>query len=173
MLYTNAVDLKDGEIKSGIDVTTFESLINVPMTTYLTEGGLSVEVAYALRDRQGRMFKSRDGLEFNYVLLKNLIIKYQGETELVNDYFNVMGTMRDDFMKRYPYLDIAETYLQPVSIFRNEDRLVYVFEIFIQGDEVTKFLEQDKENKVVDRRDLSPDIQSILDTLKFKFIREE
>ena len=60
-----------------------------------------------------------------------------------------------------------------MSIFRNEDRLVYVFEIFIQGDEVTKFLEQDKENTVVDRRDLSPDIQSILDTLKFKFIREE
>ena len=91
----------------------------------------------------------------------------------MNDYFNVMGTMRDDFMKRYPYLDIAETYLQPVSIFRNEDRLVYVFEIFIQGDEVNKFLEQDKENRVVDRRDLSPDVQSILDTLKFKFIKEE
>ena len=74
MLYTNAVDLKDGEIKSGMDVTTFESLVNVPMTTYPTEEGLSVEVAYTLRDRQGRMFKSRDGLEFNYVLLKNLII---------------------------------------------------------------------------------------------------
>ena len=39
--------------------------------------------------------------------------------------------------------------------------------------EIDKFLEQDKENKVVDRRDLPSSIQSMLDTLKFKFIGEE
>ena len=84
-----------------------------------------------------------------------------------------MGSLRDDFIARYPYIDIVNTYLQPVSIFRVNGRLVYMFEIFVQDMEIDKFLEQDKENKVVDRRDLPSSVQSMLDTLKFKFIREE
>ena len=48
-----------------------------------------------------------------------------------------------------------------------------MFEIFVQDMEIAKFIEQDKENKVVTRLDLPSKIQSMLDTLKFKFIGEE
>lgn len=173
MLYTNAVKLKNGEIVSNMDTTTFDSYVNIPMTSIPVPGYTSVEVAYLMRDVNGNILQSKDGIEINYIPLKNMLIKYQGETELVNDYFNLMGSLRDDFIARYPYMDIANTYLQPVSIFRSNDRLVYMFEIFVQDMEIDKFLEQDKENKVVARLDLPSTIQSMLDTLKFKFIREE
>lgn len=173
MLYTNAVKLKNGEIVSNMDTTTFDSYVNIPMTSIPVPGYTSVEVAYLMRDINGNILQSKDGIEINYIPLKNMLIKYQGETELVNDYFNLMGSLRDDFIARYPYMNLANTYLQPVSIFRSNDRLVYMFEIFVQDMEIDKFLEQDKENKVVDRRDLPSTIQSMLDTLKFKFIGEE
>ena len=173
MLYTNAVKLKNGEIVSNMDTNTFDSYVNIPMTSIPVPGYISVEVAYLMRDINGNILQSKDGIEINYIPLKNMLIKYQGETELINDYFNLMGSLRDDFIARYPYMDIANTYLQPVSIFRSNDRLVYMFEIFVQDMEIDKFLEQDKENKVVDRRDLPSSVQSMLDTLKFKFIREE
>lgn len=173
MLYTNAVKLKNGEIVSNMDTTTFDSYVNIPMTSIPVPGYISVEVAYLMRDVNGNILQSKDGIEINYVPLKNMLIKYQGETELVNDYFNLMGSLRDDFIARYPYMDLVNTYLQPVSIFRSNDRLVYMFEIFVQDMEIAKFIEQDKENKVVTRLDLPSKIQSMLDTLKFKFIGEE
>ena len=173
MLYTNAVKLKNGEIVSNMDTNTFDSYVNIPMTSIPVPGGVSVEVAYLMRDVNGNILQSKDGIEINYIPLKNMLIKYQGETELVNDYFNLMGSLRDDFIARYPYMDIANTYLQPVSIFRSNDRLVYMFEIFVQDMEIAKFIEQDKENIVVTRLDLPSTIQSMLDTLKFKFIGEE
>lgn len=173
MLYTNAVKLENGEIISNMSRTQFDSYVNIPMTTIPVPGYLSVEVAYLMRDINGSVLRSKDGIEINYIPLKNLLIKYQGETKLVNDYFNLMGSLRDDFMNRYPYMDITNTYLQPVSIFRSCDRLVYMFEIFVQDMEIQKFIEQDKENIVVDRRDLPSSVQSMLDTLKFKFIGEE
>ena len=173
MLYTNAVKLKNGEIVSNMDTTTFDSYVNIPMTSIPVPGYISVEVAYLMRDVNGNILQSKDGIEINYIPLKNMLIKYQGETKLVNDYFNLMGSLRDDFMTRYPYMDIANTYLQPVSIFRSNDRLIYMFEIFVQDMEIAKFIEQDKENKVVTRLDLPSKIQSMLDTLKFKFIGEE
>ena len=173
MLYTNAVKLENGEIVSNMDTTTFDSYVNIPMTSVPVPGYVSVEVAYLMRDINGNILQSKDGIEINYIPLKNMLIKYQGETELINDYFNLMGSLRDDFIARYPYMDISNTYLQPVSIFRVNGRLVYMFEIFAQDMEIDKFLEQDKENKVVTRLDLPSKIQSMLDTLKFKFIREE
>ena len=173
MLYTNAVKLKNGEIVSNMDTNTFDSYVNIPMTSIPVPGYVSVEVAYLMRDINGNILQSKDGIEINYIPLKNMLIKYQGETELINDYFNLMGSLRDDFIARYPYINLANTYLQPVSIFRSNDRLVYMFEIFVQDMEIDKFLEQDKENKVVARLDLPSTIQSMLDTLKFKFIREE
>lgn len=173
MLYTNAVKLKNGEIVSNMDTTTFDSYVNIPMTSIPVPGYISVEVAYLMRDVNGNILQSKDGIEINYIPLKNMLIKYQGDTELVNDYFNLMGSLRDDFIARYPYMDIANTYLQPVSIFRSNDRLVYMFEIFVQDMEIAKFIEQDKENIVVARLDLPSTIQSMLDTLKFKFIGEE
>ena len=173
MLYTNAVKLKNGEIVSNMDTNTFDSYVNIPMTSIPVPGYISVEVAYLMRDINGNILQSKDGIEINYIPLKNMLIKYQGETELINDYFNLMGSLRDDFIARYPYMDIANTYLQPVSIFRSNDRLVYMFEIFMQDMEITKFIEQDKDNIVVTRRDLPSSVQSMLDTLKFKFIREE
>ena len=173
MLYTNAVKLKNGEIVSNMDTTTFDSYVNIPMTSIPVPGYISVEVAYLMRDINGNILQSKDGIEINYIPLKNMLIKYQGETKLVNDYFNLMGSLRDDFIARYPYMDIANTYLQPVSIFRSNDRLVYMFEIFVQDMEIAKFIEQDKENIVVTRLDLPSKIQSMLDTLKFKFIGEE
>ena len=173
MLYTNAVKLKNGEIVSNMDTNTFDSYVNIPMTSIPVPGYTSVEVAYLMRDINGNILQSKDGIEINYIPLKNMLIKYQGETELINDYFNLMGSLRDDFIARYPYMDIANTYLQPVSIFRVNGRLVYMFEIFVQDMEIDKFLEQDKENKVVARLDLPSTIQSMLDTLKFKFIGEE
>ena len=173
MLYTNAVKLKNGEIVSNMDTNTFDSYVNIPMTSIPVPGYVSVEVAYLMRDINGNILQSKDGIEINYIPLKNMLIKYQGETELINDYFNLMGSLRDDFIARYPYINLANTYLQPVSIFRSNDRLVYMFEIFVQDMEIAKFIEQDKENIVVTRLDLPSQIQSILDTLKFKFIREE
>ena len=173
MLYTNAVKLKNGEIVSNMDTTTFDSYVNIPMTSIPVPGYISVEVAYLMRDINGNILRSKDGIEINYIPLKNMLIKYQGETELINDYFNLMGSLRDDFIARYPYMDIANTYLQPVSIFRSNDRLVYMFEIFVQDMEIAKFIEQDKDNIVVTRRDLPSSVQSMLDTLKFKFIGEE
>ena len=173
MLYTNAVKLKNGEIVSNMDTNTFDSYVNIPMTSIPVPGYISVEVAYLMRDINGNILQSKDGIEINYIPLKNMLIKYQGETELVNDYFNLMGSLRDDFIARYPYMDIANTYLQPVSIFRSNDRLVYMFEIFVQDMEIAKFIEQDKDNIVVTRLDLPSKIQSMLDTLKFKFIGEE
>ena len=173
MLYTNAANLKNGEIVSNMDTNTFDSYVNIPMTTIPVPGYISVEVAYLMRDVNGNILQSKDGIEINYIPLKNMLIKYQGETELVNDYFNLMGSLRDDFIARYPYIDIVNTYLQPVSIFRVNGRLVYMFEIFVQDMEIDKFLEQGKENKVVARLDLPSTIQSMLDTLKFKFIGEE
>ena len=173
MLYTNAVKLENGEIISNMSNIQFDSYVNIPMTSIPVPGHISVEVAYLMRDINGNILQSKDGIEINYIPLKNMLIKYQGETELINDYFNLMGSLRDDFIARYPYMDIANTYLQPVSIFRSNDRLVYMFEIFVQDMEIDKFLEQDKENKVVTRLDLPSTIQSMLDTLKFKFIREE
>ena len=173
MLYTNAVKLKNGEIVSNMDTNTFDSYVNIPMTSIPVPGYISVEVAYLMRDVNGNILRSKDGIEINYIPLKNMLIKYQGETELVNDYFNLMGSLRDDFISRYSYIDIVNTYLQPVSIFRVNGRSVYMFEIFVQDMEIDKFLEQDKENKVVDRRDLPSSVQSMLDTLKFKFIGEE
>ena len=173
MLYTNAVKLKNGEIVSNMDTTTFDSYVNIPMTSIPVPGYTSVEVAYLMRDINGNILQSKDGIEINYIPLKNMLIKYQGETELINDYFNLMGSLRDDFIARYSYMDLVNTYLQPVSIFRSNDRLVYMFEIFVQDMEIAKFIEQDKENKVVTRLDLPSKIQSMLDTLKFKFIREE
>ena len=173
MLYTNAVKLKNGEIVSNMDTNTFDSYVNIPMTSIPVPGYLSVVLSYLMRDVNGNILQSKDGIEINYIPLKNMLIKYQGETELVNDYFNLMGSLRDDFIARYPYMDIVNTYLQPVSIFRSNDRLVYMFEIFVQDMEIDKFLEQDKENKVVARLDLPSTIQSMLDTLKFKFIGEE
>ena len=173
MLYTNAVKLKNGEIVSKMDTNTFDSYVNIPMTSIPVPGYISVEVAYLMRDVNGNILQSKDGIEINYIPLKNMLIKYQGETKLVNDYFNLMGSLRDDFIARYPYMDLVNTYLQPVSIFRVNGRLVYMFEIFVQDMEIDKFLEQDKENKVVARLDLPSTIQSMLDTLKFKFIGEE
>ena len=173
MLYTNAANLKNGEIVSNMDTTTFDSYVNIPMTSIPVPGYISVEVAYLMRDFNGNILQSKDGIEINYIPLKNMLIKYQEETELINDYFNLMGSLRDDFIARYPYIDIVNTYLQPVSIFRVNGRLVYMFEIFVQDMEIDKFLEQDKENKVVARLDLPSTIQSMLDTLKFKFIGEE
>ena len=173
MLYTNAVKLKNGEIVSNMDTNTFDSYVNITMTPIPVPGYISVEVAYLMRDINGNILQSKDGIEINYIPLKNMLIKYQGETELVNDYFNLMGSLRDDFIARYPYMDIANTYLQPVSIFRSNDRLVYMFEIFVQDMEIAKFIEQDKDNIVVTRLDLPSKIQSMLDTLKFKFIGEE
>ena len=173
MLYTNAVELKNGEIVSNMDTTTFDSYVNIPMTSIPVPGYISVEVAYLMRDVNGNILQSKDGIEINYIPLKNMLIKYQGETELINDCFNLMGSLRDDFIARYPYMDIANTYLQPVSIFRSNGRLVYMFEIFVQDMEIAKFIEQDKENIVVTRLDLPSKIQSMLDTLKFKFIGEE
>ena len=156
-----------------MDTNTFDSYVSIPMTSIPVPGYISVEVAYLMRDVSGNILQSKDGIEINYIPLKNMLIKYQGETELINDYFNLMGSLRDDFIARYPYMDIANTYLQPVSIFRVNGRLVYMFEIFVQDMEIDKFLEQDKENKVVARLDLPSTIQSMLDTLKFKFIGEE
>ena len=173
MLYTNAVKLKNGEIVSNMDTTTFDSYVNIPMTSIPVPGYVSVEVAYLMRDINGNILQSKDGIEINYIPLKNMLIKYQGEAELINDYFNLMGSLRDDFIARYPYMDLVNTYLQPVSIFRSNDRLVYMFEIFVQDMEIAKFIEQDKDNIVVTRRDLPSSVQSMLDTLKFKFIREE
>ena len=173
MLYTNAVKLKNGEIVSNMDTNTFDSYVNIPMTSIPVPGYISVEVAYLMRDVNGNILQSKDGIEINYIPLKNMLIKYQGETELINDYFNLMGSLRDDFIARYPYMDLVNTYLQPVSIFRSNDRLVYMFEIFVQDMEIAKFIEQDKDNIVVTRRDLPSSVQSMLDTLKFKFIREE
>ena len=173
MLYTNATNLKNGEIVSNMDTNTFDSYVNIPMTSVPVPGYISVEVAYLMRDVNGNILQSKDGIEINYIPLKNMLIKYQGEKELINDYFNLMGSLRDDFIARYPYMDLVNTYLQPVSIFRSNDRLVYMFEIFVQDMEIAKFIEQDKENKVVTRLDLPSKIQSMLDTLKFKFIGEE
>ena len=173
MLYTNAVKLKNGEIVSNMDTTTFDSYVNIPMTSIPVPGYTSVEVAYLMRDINGNILQSKDGIEINYIPLKNMLIKYQGETELINDYFNLMGSLRDDFIERYTYMDLVNTYIQPLSILRSNDRLVYMFEIFVQDMEIAKFLEQDKENKVVARLDLPSTIQSMLDTLKFKFIGEE
>ena len=173
MLYTNAANLKNGEIVSNMDTNTFDSYVNIPMTSIPVPGYISVEVAYLMRDVNGSILQSKDGIEINYIPLKNMLIKYQGETELINDYFNFMGSLRDDFIARYPYMDLVNTYLQPVSIFRGNDRLVYMFEIFVEDMEIAKFIEQDKENKVLTRLNLPPTIHSMLDTLRFKFIGEE
>ena len=169
------LNIKIEEGKNKITLKSIRSMkvVNIPMTSIPVPGYISVEVAYLMRDVNGNILRSKDGIEINYIPLKNMLIKYQGETELVNDYFNLMGSLRDDFIARYPYMDIANTYLQPVSIFRVNGRLVYMFKIFVQDMEIDKFLEQDKENKVVARLDLPSTIQSMLDTLKFKFIGEE
>ena len=100
MLYTNAVKLKNGEIVSNMDTTTFDSYVNIPMTSIPVPGYISVEVAYLMRDINGNILRSKDGIEINYIPLKNMLIKYQGETELINDYFNLMGSLRDDFIAR-------------------------------------------------------------------------
>ena len=73
MLYTNAVKLKNGEIVSNMDTTTFDSYVNIPMTSIPVPGYISVEVAYLMRDINGNILQSKDGIEINYIPLKNML----------------------------------------------------------------------------------------------------
>nr|DAJ02148.1 MAG TPA: hypothetical protein [Caudoviricetes sp.] len=170
MFYTNAVDIQDGEVITGMTVQEYLSKVNVLMVENPTElGYLEVKLAYLLRDMEGDIVYTGNKTPFNVIPIKNLIIKFQNEDHMVNDEFNLMGTLRDDFLTRYPELDIANTWLQPVSVARQGDTLIYAFEIYLtDAEEVKGFISRVKGSRIVSQFKL----QSILSTLKYK-VREE
>lgn len=181
MFYTNAVNLKDGEVITGMSVEEYLSKVNVLMVKNIpgvdytsvhedsTEHGyLEVKCAYLMRNMEGDVLYTGTKMHLNIIPIKNLLIEFQGEDHMINDEFNLMGTLRDDFLSRYPKLDIVNTWLQPVSIARRGSNLIYAFEIYLKDEEVNKFISYDKDNRIVSQFEL----QSILSTLKYK-VREE
>lgn len=181
MFYTNAVKLKDGEVITGMTVEEYLSKVNIlmveniPFENYTSvrsdpteHGYLAVKCAYLLRDMKGDVLYSGTKMHLNIIPIKNLLIGFQGEDHMINDEFNLMGTLRDDFLSRYPRLDIVNTWLQPVSVARRGSDLIYAFEMYLKDEEVNKFISYDKDNRIVNQFEL----QSILSTLKYK-VREE
>ena len=128
----------DGKHKHNINTETYTHYTDVRLypedEAQYHNNTLEAKVMFIIRDQLGNIYKPK---ETTPIFELNLGNSLNNDKNFINSYLNIIGNLMMFITAKGLFTDILETMPTPLGVMQINNKLVYTFELYMSGDNIT------------------------------------